>query len=150
MRAHKPVWERPETAQAARAQGGPPVRKNPGRQRPTPQLLWELPALPPKPPSKQLRIKNWDEEDACGCCASFESEEQFESRFVCVRRMRAHKPFRERPEAAQVARAQGGPPVRENPGRQRPTPRLLWGSSCFAAKTPSKQLRIKNWDEEDA
>ncbi|GIY23656.1 hypothetical protein CDAR_478941 [Caerostris darwini] len=23
----------------------------------------ELPALPPKPPSKQLRIKNWDEED---------------------------------------------------------------------------------------
>ncbi|GIY40411.1 hypothetical protein CEXT_142241 [Caerostris extrusa] len=81
-----------------------------------------------------LNVIEWLKAKLCGCCASLESEEQFE----------------ERPETAQAARAQGGPPVRENTGCQRPTPQLLWGPSCIGTKTPSKQLRIKNWDEEDA
>ncbi|GIY23652.1 hypothetical protein CDAR_478921 [Caerostris darwini] len=51
-----------------------------------------------------------------------------------------HKSLTQRPETAQAARAQGGPHVRENPGRQRPTPELLWGSSCFGTQTTLKAV----------
>ncbi|GIY23661.1 hypothetical protein CDAR_478971 [Caerostris darwini] len=70
----------------------------------------------------------------CSCCASLESEEQFESRLIVCEGCGHISLSGERPATAQVTRAQGGPHVRKNPGRQRPTPQLLWGPSCFAVE----------------
>ncbi|GIY54704.1 hypothetical protein CEXT_39561 [Caerostris extrusa] len=77
-----------------------------------------------------LNVIEWLKAKSCRCCASLESEEEFEP-FVCVLRMRPHQPFRERVETAQFAGAQGGPPLRKDPGCQRADPSTTLGNFLF-------------------
>ncbi|GIY43128.1 hypothetical protein CDAR_492881 [Caerostris darwini] len=93
-----------------------------------------------------LNVIEWLKEKLCRCCSSLESEEEFKSRlFVCEgcghislseKGLRLHK----------LLVHKEGPSFRKNPGCQRPTPQLLWRSSCF---TTENQLSIKAVEDQE-
>ncbi|GIY80973.1 hypothetical protein CDAR_71021 [Caerostris darwini] len=96
-----------------------------------------------------LNVIEWLKAKLCGCCASLESEEQFQSRlFVCQgcghislseKGLRLH---------SLLVHKEGRLFERTLDANGRPL-NYFGELPVLPPKPPSKQLRIKNWDEEE-
>ncbi|GIY43125.1 hypothetical protein CDAR_492851 [Caerostris darwini] len=88
-----------------------------------------------------LNVIEWLKAKLCRCCSSLESEEEFQTRlFACegcghiALRLRLHKLL----VLFETTLDANGRPLN-----------YFGELPVLAPKPPSKQLRIKNWDEED-